>query len=191
MKKPVLFINACVRKESRTRRLAEQLLFKLNDPVEEICLNEISFPDVNEDFLNKRDRLISDHAFHDPLFNLARKFSQAETIVIAAPFWDLSFPAALKQFFEQINIVGVTFRYTDDGVPEGMCRAKRLFYVSTAGGNYVPEEFGFGYIKALAQNFYGIEDVRKIEAAGLDIFGADVSALMKSAEAHISDMDLK
>ncbi len=191
MKKPILFINACVRKESRTRRLAEQLLIKLNDPVEEICLNEISFPDVNEDFLNKRDRLISDHAFNDPLFDLARKFSQAETIVIAAPFWDLSFPAALKQFFEQINIVGVTFRYSDDGVPEGLCRAKRLFYVSTAGGNYVPEEFGFGYIKALAQNFYGIEDVRKIEAAGLDIFGADVSALMKSAEALISDMDLK
>ena len=42
----------------------------------------------------------------------------------------------------------------------------------------VPETFGFGYIKALAENFYGISDVELIQASGLDIVGADVSAIM-------------
>ena len=188
MEKPVLFINACVRKESRTRRLAEQLLEKLDKPYEEIRLNEIAFPVVDEDFLMMRDRLIAAQDFQNPVFALARQFANAETVVIAAPFWDLSFPAALKQYVEQINVVGVTFRYGEDGVPVGLCRADRLFFVTTAGGCYVPEAFGFGYIKALAQNFYGIGDVRKIEAAGLDIVGADVGAIMGAAEEAIADI---
>ena len=188
MEKPVLFINACVRKGSRTRSLAEQLLEKLDKPYEEIRLNEITFPVVDEDFLMMRDRLIAGQEFQSPVFALARQFANAETVVIAAPFWDLSFPAALKQYVEQINVVGVTFRYGEDGVPAGLCRADRLFFVTTAGGCYVPEAFGFGYIKALAQNFYGIGDVRKIEAAGLDIVGADVGAIMGAAEEAIADI---
>ena len=190
MERPVLYINACVRKASRTRRLAEELLAELNKPFEEICLGEIPFPTVDEGFLERRDRLIADGDYQNPAFDLARQFSEAETIVIAAPYWDLSFPAALKQYIEQINVVGITFRYTDDGVPVGLCRANRLFYVTTAGGGYVPEAFGFGYIQALAQGFYGIQDVRKIEAVGLDIDGADVDAILKSAEAALSGMDL-
>ena len=116
------------------------------------------------------------------MFGLARQFSKAETIVIAAPYWDLSFPAMLKQYLELVNVVGVTFKYSEDGFPIGLCRADRLFYVLTAGGHYVPEEFGFGYVKALAQQYYGIPDVLKIEAVGFDIAGADVGLIIKTAE---------
>ena len=86
--------------------------------------------------------------------------------------------------------MGITFRYTEDGIPVGMCRADRLFYATTAGGSYVPEEFGYGYVKSLAQNYYGILDVRKIEAVGLDLYGADVDAIMESAEAAVAEMKL-
>ena len=187
---PILFINACVRGESRTRRLAEKLLEKLNRPVEEVRLEDISFPVANEDFLDMRDRLISEGKLESPVFDLARQFSEAETIVIAAPYWDLSFPAALKQYFEQVNVVGITFRYTEEGVPVGLCKADRIFYVSTAGGIYVPTEFGFGYVKALAQGYYGIADVRLIEAVGLDIYEADIEAILEEAEETIEDMVL-
>ena len=187
---PILFINACVRGESRTRRLAEKLLEKLNRPVEEVRLEDISFPVANEDFLDMRDRLISEGKLDSPVFDLARQFSEAETIVIAAPYWDLSFPAALKQYFEQVNVVGITFRYTEEGVPVGLCKADRIFYVSTAGGIYVPTEFGFGYVKALAQGYYGIADVRLIEAVGLDIYEADIEAILEEAEDTIEDMVL-
>ncbi|MBO5503407.1 MAG: NAD(P)H-dependent oxidoreductase [Lachnospiraceae bacterium] len=181
----ILFVNACVRKESRTRRLADALLRKLNMPYEEICLKDISFPVADGDFLERRDRLIRNGEFNDPLFGLARQFAEAETIVIAAPYWDLSFPAALKQYLEQVNVVGISFRYTQEGVPVGLCKAERLYYVTTAGGDFTPDEYGFGYVEALAKGYYGIRDVRLIKAAGLDIYGADVEAILQSAEETI------
>ena len=186
MDRPILYVNACVRKESRTRRLAEKLLSKLDKPFEEIRLEKMVFSTSNDDYLNLRDQLVSRGDFQNPLFDLARQFSEAETIVIAAPYWDLSFPAMLKQYLEQITVVGVTFKYSEEGIPVSLCKAKRLFYVTTAGGFFVPEDYGFGYVKALAQNYYGIPEVRKIEAVGLDIDGADVNAIMAAAEDALS-----
>ena len=177
----ILFINACVRKESRTRRLADALLSKWTEPVTEICVGEIEFPATNEEYLSRRDQLIAEKAFSDPMFHLANQFAAADRIVIAAPYWDLSFPAALKQYFEHINVVGITFCYTPEGIPQGLCRAKELYYVTTAGGNYVPEEYGFGYVKALAQGYYGIASVQQIQAVGLDLYGADPEGILKES----------
>ena len=177
----ILFVDACVRKDSRTKRLAEALLEKLNEDEACVSLEEISFAVSDEAYLKKRDNLIAKGAYDDDMFALARQFSQADTIVIAAPYWDLSFPAMLKQYIEAINVFGITFEYTPEGFPKGLCKAKKLYYVMTAGGNYVPEEFGFGYIKALAQNFYGIEDVEMIKATGLDIIGADSETIINEA----------
>lgn len=181
----ILYVNACVRKESRTKRLADRLLEKLNGAVEEVRLDSISFPTVDRDFLIHRDELIAAGDFDNPLFALARQFAASDVIVVAAPYYDLSFPASLKQYLEQINVVGITFRYSEAGVPVPLCKAKRLYYVTTAGGNYVPDEFGFGYVKALAEGYYGIKDVELIKAVGLDIVGADVEGIMKEAEDRI------
>ena len=180
-----LYINACVRQESRTRRLAENVLGRLDETMEEVRLEDIAFPAVDEAFLNRRDQLLQSGGYDDPMFDLARQFAEAEKIVMAAPYWDLSFPAALKQYLEQINVVGITFRYTPEGVPQGLCKAKVLYYVTTAGGAYVPDEFGFGYVKALAQAFYGIDEVRKIQAIGLDIDGADTEKILQDAIAAL------
>ena len=172
----ILFINACVRKQSRTIRLAKKLLNTFDGEIKEVKLEEIKFPTVNEEFLNQRDFLIRENRFDDSMFDLGRDFAAADTIVIAAPYYDLSFPAMLKQYFEQINVVGLTFMYTEAGVPKSLCKAKDLYYITTAGGPIVSDDFGFGYIKALANNFYGIENVLQIKAEGLDIVGADVTA---------------
>ena len=67
----VLFINACVREGSRTRILAERLLSGLEGEIEEVRLNDISFPVADEAFLQNRDRLIDSGSFDDPLFSLA------------------------------------------------------------------------------------------------------------------------
>ncbi len=170
-----------MRKGSRTKRIAEALLQKLSGTVKEVILSETDFPVTDEDFLKRRDDLIAGNDLDDPMFTLARQFAEADKIVIAAPFWDLSFPASLKQYFEQINVTGITFYYTDEGMPKGLCKATALYYVTTAGGDYFPEEYGFGYVKTLAQNFYGIQDVRLIKATGLDIAGADAEKKIQEA----------
>lgn len=182
----ILFVNACVRAASRTKRLADALIEKINDDVCELILEDVPFPVVTEDFLKKRDTLIAMRKFDDPMFDLARQFASADRIVIAAPFWDLSFPAMLKQYLEQINVLGITFEYTPQGVPKGLCRAGRLDYVTTAGGDFFPEIFGYGYVKALAQNFYGIQDVALFKANGLDLAGADAEKIMRDAISELN-----
>ena len=106
-------------------------------------------------------------------------------IVIAAPYWDLSFPAVLKQYLEQVSVVDITFTYTPEGIPKGLCKAKRLYYVTTAGGDYAPDEYGFGYVESLCKSLYGIQDVKLIKAVGLDIVGADVENILAESKKEI------
>lgn len=181
----ILFIDACVRKDSRTRRLAKRVLSHLNDTVETVRLEEIEFPKTVEAFLRKRDACIAADDFSDPMFDLAKQFVRADTVVVAAPHWDLSFPAALKQYFEQINVVNLTFYYTDSDRPVSLCRAKKLFYVATAGGPVRNHAYGFGYVKALGEEFYGIHDATLFCAEGLDLVGADPEAILQKTEAEI------
>ena len=187
----ILYINACARKESRTKRLADHLIEKLSPgdrEVQKIDLVEYHFPKTDEEFLGRRDRLAAKGEFDDEIFSLAKQFKEADKIVIAAPFYDLSFPACLKQYMELINVVGVTFSYSDKGIPVGLCKADSIYYVTTAGGDFFPEEFGFGYVKALAESFYGIKTVKLIKVTGLDIWGADVDKLMEQGMAEIDGL---
>ncbi len=177
----VLFINSCARSQSRTKKLADELINRIGEPVHEVRLLDLEMPRVDEDFLKTRDSLLEKEAYDAPMFSLAREFAAAEKLVVAAPYWDLSFPAILKQYFEQINVMGITFSYTSDGFPQPLCKAKVLYYVTTAGGAFCPEEYGFGYVKALAENFYGIKNVKLIKAVGFDIDGADESQILQEA----------
>ena len=52
--------------------------------------------------LKKRTALIESGDYSDRMFDYAKQFASADTIVIAAPYWDLSFPALLKTYFENI-----------------------------------------------------------------------------------------
>ena len=175
----ILYINACVRQDSRTERLAEALLKEFDDEVQQVRLEDMTFEVSDEAFLTKRDQLTEEGAYDHEMFALARQFASADQIVIAAPYWDLSFPATLKQYIEKVTVNGITFEYTPEGIPQGLCRARKLYYVMTAGGDYAPEEFGYGYIQAIAGGYYGITDTRLIKATGLDIVGADAEKILE------------
>ena len=181
--KNILFINACVRKNSRTVSLAQYILDKLNGEICEINLERENLKPLDGNVLEKRERLTAENNFSDEMFDYAKKFADADTIVIAAPYWDLAFPALLKIYLEQITVSGITFRYAK-GVPQGMCRAKRLIYITTAGGA-IYDNFGFEYVKAMAQKLYGIGEVLFFKAENLDIDGNDVTELIDKAKNRI------
>ena len=184
----ILFVNACVRADqSRTLRLANVLLQQLNKPFTELVLSDITFQPADYAYIQTRDLLLSEGDYMNPMFDLARQFAESDTIVIAAPYWDLSFPAMLKQYFEQINAIGITFKYSEEGYPVGMCKAKKLYYITTAGGMFFPKEYGFGYIRALAENFYGIKECIMFKAVGLDIYGADEEHILSECEKQIRE----
>ncbi|WP_189270074.1 hypothetical protein [Pseudobutyrivibrio ruminis] len=50
----VLFINACVRAESRTLQLAKAQLARISDDYMEIKLVDVTFPKIDESFLTKK-----------------------------------------------------------------------------------------------------------------------------------------
>ena len=77
----LLFINACVRENSRTERLAKCLLEKLDQRFTEVRLEAVSFPVTNEAYLTRRDQLIEAGDFSDPSFSLAHQFASADRIV--------------------------------------------------------------------------------------------------------------
>ena len=143
--------------------------------------NEQILP-LDEKTLSRRDECISRGDFSDPLFSFAKQFAQADEIVISAPYWDLLFPASLRAYIERVCVVGVTFAYTEQGMPQSLCKAKQLTYVTTAGGFIGERHLGFEYIQAVATQFFGISDIHMVKAEGLDIAGADVRAILEEAK---------
>ena len=183
----ILFVNGCVRENSRTLELAQAVLEKESDAVEEVRLYPGGPEGLDAEKLALRDDLLAKGDLDHPMLRWARQFAQAETIVIAAPYWDLAFPAKVRAYLEEVTVSGITFHYGENGIPQGMCRAKRLIYVTTAGGPIFEKfNFGFDYVKALAQGFYGISDVSLVKAEGLDVWGADAETIMAEAKAAIS-----
>lgn len=166
----ILYINSCVRDESRTNRIAQALLHKLGGEYEELKLDEEKLNPLSKMALEYRTELIDKGDYSSTIFRYAKQFAQADVIVIAAPFWDLSFPAELKTYIENIYVTGIVSRYGNDGNPVGMCKAEKLYYVTTAGGPYVPD-YSYGYIKDLAVNYLGIKETVLIKAEMLDVDG--------------------
>ena len=184
MENKILFINACVRAGSRTEELSRHLLNEIGGDVTEVDLYKENILPISEKDLAKRNS----HNYSGSEFDFAKQFKDADAIVIAAPFWDLSFPSVLKVYLENITVSGITFEYSREGRPVSKCNAKKLYYVTTSGGPIGKNNFGFDYVKILAENFFGIDDVLFFSAEGLDIFGADVQAIMDEAKKRISNL---
>ena len=186
----ILYINACCRENSRTDELAQHLLGCLRGDVQSVNLFDKNISSLNAQLLSKRDSLLKEGNTDDESLALAKQFSTADTIVIAAPYWDLMFPSILKVYLENITVCGITFRYSEKGIPQSLCKAKNLYYVTTSGGFIGPNNFGYDYIKALAYGFFGISNVSFFFAEGLDIYGADVDGILQKAKKEISEKEL-
>lgn len=187
----ILFINACIREDSRTLRLARHLLGKLEGSIQEINLQSENIQAIsNFETIIQRGILVGNGQTDAPELKYAVQFAEADTIIIAAPYWDLAFPALLKIYMEHVTVTGLTFRYTEEGRPEGMCKARRLFYVMTSGGPAV-FNYGYDYISALCRNFYGINDITLFKAENLDIIGNDPEAIMASAISEIDNAAIR
>lgn len=155
----------------------------MNEEYEELKLYEENLTPLTKETLEKRMKFIEDKDYSSPIFKYAKQFAKANIIVISAPYWDLSFPAELKIYIENIYVIGITSKYGADGVPIGLCNAKKLYYVTTAGGSYLPD-YSYNYIKDLAKCF-GIMETELIKAEMLDIDGVNADELVSKA---INDM---
>ena len=184
----LLFINACVRGErSRTLKLARRFLAGYQkahpDTVvtqRDLCADRLQpqYPEV----LAERDALWNAGKLDQPMFEPARQFAAADKIVVAAPFWDLCFPAVLKIYLERVTVADITFGYDAQGAMVGKCRASKLLYITTRGGNYAGTdlEMGTPMLRAMCA-MYGIPELVTLAAEGLDDVRQDGAALLSAA----------
>ena len=185
--KKLLFIDACVNRGiSRTEQLAQALLKEMNQNGEyEIETLNLEDEDLKL-FTGKesalRESLTRAGNFEGPLFTYAKQFAAADRIVVAAPYWDFSFPARMKCYLEQICVTSLTFTFSSKGIPGGLCHADSLHYVTTSGGSIGELNLGYEYLEKLCKVYYGINETVCYTAEGLDIEGNSVEEIMKEAE---------
>lgn len=184
----VLFIDATNRLESRTLKLANYLINKLDDKeVKHINLYDIDIPTFDSKLSEVRTRFNNMGFYDHKMYDLAKDFIKADLIVIAAPYYDLSFPAILKKYIEAVSVVGLTYSYNQDGIPIGLAKANTLYYITTSGGKVLDDSFGFGYIDSLCTVLFGIKRCVYYKAECLDLFGANVEEILDKVKKQIEE----
>ena len=78
----ILFVDACVRKESRTRKLARSVLERMNGTVTEVYAASATKAITDESFILARTDASERKDFSDPVFAPARQFAEAEGLDI-------------------------------------------------------------------------------------------------------------
>lgn len=163
----LVVINACMREESRTQKILDGLLGVLGKKynIEIIDLSTLNISWIGEKDLKDRDNGYVPEEF----VSMSKKVANADRLVIAAPFWDMSFPSVLKVFFENISLFNITFTSNQTGCT-GLCKAKKVLYITTRGMNIKtgdPLEQATPYIKALSK-LWGLGELYVVSAQNMD-----------------------
>ena len=185
----LLFVNACVRPQSRTLALCKEYIRLLSEQcdveITEIDPIKSDMRSFSYEMLVQRDKDIADNDFSSDRYFAAKAFAEADAILIGAPYWDCSFPSSVKVFFEHICVNSLTFRY-EKGECVSMCRAGQLCYITTAGGYIGDKNSAESYIRDMCRMF-GIEKVSFFSAEGIDIYGNDTEAILEKTSQQIED----
>lgn len=169
----LFYIDACMREGSNTRKIADAAIVELSQryEIETIKLSEHNFPIVNNDILVERNN----GYVREEYVAVAKKIAAADRIVIAAPFWDMSFPSALKVFLENMSLFNITFA-SNDKECYGLCKAEKVLYITTRGMNISTGdelEQATPYIKAISK-LWGLGELSVISAQNMDYSSPDV-----------------
>ena len=176
----LLYIDCCISVHalSRTKLLADTFLSAWQaahpeDEIETLDLKTLNLQPLNAQMAAERENTPAD----SPVFALARQFAAADRIVIAAPFWELSFPAQLRLYIEHIAAAGITFGYAPQG-QIGLCRAEKLLFLTTAGGPMEGQNCGSDHWRALCP-FFGIPAYHFLGAPMQDVIEIDHESILQ------------
>lgn len=177
----VLYVKANIKNEgeSRTFKVSDSFVeeYKKNNPEDEIITLDLYKENI--DFLRVDDlgKLFGpkdEESKNNSILKYAYQFADADKYIIAAPMWNLSFPAILKAYIDYVSVSGITFKYTAEG-PVGLLNNKKAVHIVSRGGGYdnSPYEMGDRYLRTIL-GFFGIKDIGTIAIDNLDVIGVNV-----------------
>jgi FMN-dependent NADH-azoreductase len=106
--------------------------------------------------------------------HLIEHFLAADLYLITAPMWNFGIPYTLKYYIDAIVQPGYLFRYNEYGQAEGLVTNKKMFCITSRGGDYSPGspfhayDFQEPYLRAIF-GFVGITDISFINANTMDV----------------------
>lgn len=152
--------------------------------VEELDLYNEYIPEANYKFFTGRAETVSGEQYNslsendkkavDRINALCNQFLSADTYVIAAPMWSVSYPSILKKYIDCIILNNKVIQVSPDevvGLLDG--KERNMIYVQSSGGIY-PKIFdgkfnhGIDYFHDIFK-FLGIKKFEKILAEGVDM----------------------
>lgn len=177
----VLYIKANIKNEgeSRTFKVSDSFVeeYKKNNPEDEIITLDLYKENIDflrHDDLGKLFGPKDEESKNNSILKYAYQFADADKYIIAAPMWNLSFPAILKAYIDYVSVSGITFKYTAEG-PVGLLNNKKAVHIVSRGGGYdnSPYEMGDRYLRTIL-GFFGIKNIETIAIDNLDVMGVNV-----------------
>lgn len=114
------------------------------------------------------------------------EMQEADIYVIGAPFYNFAIPSTLKAYLDHIARPGITFRYNEEGKPEGHLKNKKAYIATASSGIYSAGEFqSFDFVSPYLKfllGFLGITDISIFRVEGLKIEGVKETAFEKGVE---------
>jgi FMN-dependent NADH-azoreductase len=176
MSRRILHIDASARQNgSISREITNYLSSELkNETDREIIYRDLSkseLPLVTEQHIEayytpKQDRTEEQKSLLAISDGLIDELKAVDTLVIGAPIYNFSVPAALKAWIDLVCRVGETFVYTDTG-PKGLLDIDKAYIVVAAGGVAIGSDVDFNsnYLKQICR-FIGVKESVIIDASG-------------------------
>jgi len=158
---------------SVTRRLGDEVMRRLNQAYPGADITErdlsrgvefLSESWVQANLTNPDERSRAQQETLAGSDQLVRELDAADVIVITAPVYNFSVPAALKAWIDLVCRARLSFRYTENG-PQGLLQDRPVYLVMASGGVAFGSaaDFASGYMRHIL-GFIGIRDVRTVYA---------------------------
>ena len=106
------------------------------------------------------------------MMSVVEQVKSARRLVIAYPMYNFSIPARLKDWLDNLVVAGETFRFGEDGAPQGLMGAHKVLLLQASGSVYsegrpmAQMDFASSYLKTLLGGFLGFASVDTVRAEG-------------------------
>ncbi|MDQ8032243.1 MAG: NAD(P)H-dependent oxidoreductase [Bordetella sp.] len=176
--KTLVVLTSILGDRSNSRQLADHLIARTRaaDPAGSIVIRDLSTDPVPYFDGNTVGALFTPAEARTPAQQeivalsdaLIAELQAADRVVFALPVYNFNMPAQFKSYLDYLARAGVTFRYTPEGVPEGLVKGKQVLTLIARGGKAegTPGDTMTPYLTQMFA-FLGMTDVTYITAEGM------------------------